>query len=484
MKRNDFSDILSGIEKDEFILFGEYIKSPYFKIHKRLINLFEYINKHFESVKSGKPGRDEICRKILGNDASGENSRKLTSDFQKTLDKFFSQLEFDSDTDYKNIAMLKQLRLRKLKDRFSQRVKEFTKGKKDSKEFDESFYRFMADLNNETRLFEPLSEFHNYSPSLQDNSDYLDHYFISEKLFLFQLMFSKQYLNKKSPVYNRGLWKPIEEYVLGNIDHIKANSPEIYLRYIMLKMLEFKDDALINEYSSYLDSSASMLSYEKLSVYYRDLSNYLTIRIGRGETYFRKPLFELFRTLDKKELLSGTKDNALNYFDFKQIVDTAIYLKELEWLEYFIDKFKSKLEDDNRANIVNLAYAKLFCFKNEFPKARVHLSKVGKQDFILYLDAKQLLAGIDYDEGKFAEVLQTFDSVKKYIKSGTNIPSYQIESTDLYIHYLKKLIKINETTDTGEAEFGLKKLSDMLSAEKRSVYARKWLEDKIDLLKK
>jgi hypothetical protein len=59
----------------------------------------------------------------------------------------------------------------------------------------EERYRLMTMLYAELNHMEEDSEFHKYSAELQSESDNLDAFYMSRKLFLFQLMYSKEKLN-------------------------------------------------------------------------------------------------------------------------------------------------------------------------------------------------------------------------------------------------------------------------------------------------
>jgi hypothetical protein len=297
-------------------------------------------------------------------------------------------------------------------------------------------------------------------------------------------MFSKQYLNKEKLNYRWELWDEIKRYLEDHITEIKEHHPEIYLRYLMIGMLDFSDDLLLTEYLNTLLDPNCKLNRNRLAVYYSDFYNYLTMRISRGEHKFRGTLGELFKTLDSKDLLGELNGRQITYYTFKQVVDTCIYLYDLEWLRYFLEKYSSHINDPHRRDISNLAYAKFYYYSGDFNKARLALDKVGTKDFIHYLDAKLLLTGIEYDAENYVEIFEIFSAVKKYLKSRRDIPQEHSESTNRYICYLVKLIRVAENIDGENAEFELDAIESSLKVERGNMYAKTWLENRISALKK
>lgn len=479
MKKTGLNDIISMLSSGEFNDFGHCINNPLFNVPSRIKELYCYILKNYDNIRAGKIEREEAGRIILGGNYSDDSLRKLFSNFIKEIYRFMALAEFNADEDYRRILVLKQLKERGLNGLFGQKLHE-TKKYFSSVKDDEDRAGYMHRLYLMQFKAEPESEFPKYSPALQNLSDMLDYNYIIQKLYHYQLMFSKQYLNRDDIGYKKRMSGGIEEFIINNEEYIKSEFPEIYLKYVMLKMTEFKDSGLIKEYENFLESNLEKLTALQASNYYSDLYNFLTISIGRGDTALRKVFLGLVKKLDSKSLLVSGK--IISYYSFKQITDTCIFMKDTAWLEYFLDKYTGMLNDINRKNIINLAYAKLYYYKKETGRARTGLAKVDYKDFIHYLDAKLMLACIEFDEENYAEVISIIENVRIYIKKNRHITPTTAETNLLFAGYLTRLVKVMENSGKN-SDFMLEELHKEIENKAGPVYARAWLEDVIDKLR-
>lgn len=477
MKKFELLYIVNLIKQTEFKNFGKYIISPYFNVPQRLVNLYYFIDKNFSAIISGKISREDAAKKVIGNDFSDTALRKLFSDFTSEINKFMIINEFRKEPYNKFILLIDQLKAGNNREQYNIKIKEIKK-KFEKIADSELRSKMLSELYWEEYNTEPESIFHKYSGSLQSASDKLDEYYFSRKLLYFQLMFSKQYLNKEDIGYKWHMSDEIMGFIEKNSDYIKNAFPEVFIKYLMLRMLDFKSDYLITEYYYLVEKNSSMFAKQKIIDYYSDLYNYFTIRISRGEVRFRKFLMSLVKMLDEKDLLINEVPGTISYYSFKSITDTCTYLKELKWMEYFINKYKDKLDDVNRDNITNLAYAKLYYFKNEIQIARLALAKVDYKDYIHYPDAKLFQSCIEYDDENYIEVYLIFDSVKKYLKKNRKIPLHIAESYISFIQVVDSLVKINEKNSVDTA-FQINMLSKELENAEKPVYARNWLLERI-----
>ncbi len=477
MKKLEIKDIISLLGDSQWTRFGDYIRSPFFKIPERVTLLYEQLDGLRKLRKNENFSRDDIARKVLKGSNSSANIRRLFSDFNKTIEDFFQLSGFENDKMAQSLLLVKHFRETRMASHAARKIKE-TKKKLLSKEPCADTYRNLHDLYEQEYLSEPDSDFHRYSGSLQNSSDLLDAYYISRKLLLYQLMFSKELLNKESS-YRRDMKEEIESFIVGHIENIKQKYPDIYLKYTMLQMISLPSEELVLEYREYLELNEGVLSKEQQADYYSDLYNYLTIRVSQGEHSLRYPLLKLYKLLDEKNFLFDLSVKQIHTYTFKQVADTAFHFKDLEWAEYFIRKYSPYIADENRKNITNLELAKLCNFRGNNAKAKEHINKVSRRDYIHYLDSKMLLICIHYDEDNFSEAQMVIDSLNKYLRSSATLTKISSANTKRFIYHIRKLLKLKET---GADEFLLAGLREELTADKEPVYARNWLFEKIDEL--
>lgn len=478
MQKTDISFIFSLLSHKELEEFRDYLLSPFFRIPKRLVQLYENILKHKDEIMAGKVSRRQLALGILKNSSDDTALRKLYSDFNRALEGYLVYSSINTNTHETELKLAKAYRQKGFAAKARHTLDNILKDLKKIPS-SENKNKIFAEIFEELNLLEEAPDFHKFSPALEAESEHLDAYYIGRKLYLFQLMYSKEKLNS-SKKYDTSMLAEIIEFIQKNESRIKKSFPDIYLKYLMLKMLEHSDVELVIEYREYLEAAAKDLDRAQLIDYYSDLYNYLTIRISEGDHFFRKPLLGLYKLLDSKGLLYDSGKNKIHLYTFKQVTDTALHLNDINWAEYFVKKYADTVDDPDRKNIVNLEFAKVNSFKGDLKAARINLAKVDYRDFIHYLDSKLFLFCMEYDASNFDEAELLIGSTLKYLKHNKDLPEYNRNNSKRFLHYAAKMLKIKTGSGGG---FELEKLKEEFTAETRSVYARNWLKDKLAELK-
>lgn len=480
MKKLEISDIIGILNREEFQKLGSFISSPYFGISKRAAALYSYISENYEAAVKGMLTRDAAAKAVLGYTFSDDNARKLFSDLNKAIEDFLTAEAFSKDAPLKQLILLKVLRKKEDTGRHGQKMRELAKQLAE-KEPDALSYRLIAEAAEEEFTAGDPAEFHEYSEALQKWCHMLDAYYMSSKLLIYEYMFSKQMLNKSGRLYNWSMADEIFSYIETNTAGVKKDNPDIYLKYLMVKMIREKNDNLIAEYSQFLKENENRFSQANISSYYSDLYNYTTIRISRGMHEFRKPFLNLIKEIEPRGLLLDAGEGKIHTYSFKQIADTAFHLKEINWAGDFIERYKDKLATLYPQNILSLMMAKLLYYKGNPVKARIELDKVSLDDYILYLDAKSFRICLEYDEADFDSCLMNIDALSKYLKHKKEIPESMMQSSNRFKYYIRKLIDFKENTaDT----FYLLQLAEEINGEDAPVYGKEWIHDKIGELGK
>ncbi|MBL8016573.1 MAG: hypothetical protein JNK43_04825 [Ignavibacteria bacterium] len=480
MKKLEISDIIGILDGEEFRKLGSYISSPYFGISKRVSALYLYISDNYEAAVKGSLSRDAAAKAVLGNTYSDDNARKLFSDLNKTVEDFITSEKFSSDAALKQLMLLKALRKKGEMARHSHKLRELTK-QLSNMEPDALSYRLIAEAAEEEFTAEDPADFHEYSEALQKWCGMLDAHYMSTKLLIYEYMFSKQMLNRSGKPYNWSMADEIFAHIEANTAAVKKDNPDIYLKYLMLKMIREKDDSLMVEYSEFLRENENRFSQASVTSYYSDLFNYATIRISRGRHDFRRPFLNLIKEIEPRGLILDAGGGKIHIYTFKQIADTAFNLKEIKWAGDFIERYKNKLGTNTPQNILSLMTAKLLYYMGNTAEARTELDKISLDDYILYLDAKSFRICLEYDEADFNACLMNIDALSKYLKHKKEIPENMIQSAKRFKHYIRKLIDFKENTADS---FYLLKLAEEINGEDTPVYGKEWIRDKIEELAK
>lgn len=478
--KNEISELLSNISQVEFEKFGDFIRSPYFNKLPRLIKLYDYIKENFESAVKGDISRENVSTFMYpGESFKNESIRKLLSDFWKLLERFLTQEEFESKEWDKNVCLLRGLRTRHYDDKFFKRLEEFkTEHKNSTQEIDE-FYETNTKLISEEYEYWFSSKFNEQNDINQIKSNALDKEFIAKKLFLFQYMFSREYVNSNLK-YNYSFFSEIEQYICKDKDRIIKEDPELYRNYLSL-LFYFKnfDRNVLSEIRTYIEKNKYFS--KKINKPYWEFINLCTSLTNIGYTEYYEEIFEFLKLLDNNELILEGK--ILDHYFFKIAVHTSIHKKEFDWLENFIAKYKKYIKYDFKEDMINLSYSKLFLAKNDFQKSKTYSNRVSFRDYLHYISSKQILLKIAYEEEDFNTLTSITDTIRKYFYGHDEIPEIYKSGTEEFIEYILKLSKIREKFSLGvDVDFEIEKFTKELEKKKKQVSFSDWLLEKNHLI--
>lgn len=481
----NYFEYYKSLSPDEFNSFGKFLNSPFLNSNEKAIKFYSFLKKNFDKFSETGLSKDEIKKKFyhvktLEDDNRAEvNLRKLMSDFNKLFEKFLAYFEFERKSGYKKILLLHTLRKRKLDNLFESNLSEF------EEEFSQNHindrYYIRKKVKEEAKIYKFSNDYHSASESVQNESDALDLYFISEKLELFQNMFSMEYINK-------GLkqdWKFYDEIMLQvekDSDRIRNEAPSVFFNYAMLKLVTNSEDKKIfSELKEFILDCKTRIRPTELKGMTFDLINYCYLKHTEGFKEYREEMQTLLEFLDENNLMVA--DGELKYAYFKTAVENSLSLRKFDWLENFTSKYSKYIDQEYRDSLKNLTLANLNFYRGDYAKTRFYQSKVDYKNFIFYTDAKMLLSCVEYEEENDDGVYLIFDSLKKFFKKRTDITDSYINSYRNFMKYLTALTKIRQNINRGiDSEFELFNLKKKLESEPKKFYRCKWLLEKTEQL--
>ncbi len=480
--KNEISELLSGISKEEFENFGGFIRSPYFNKLPRLIKLYGYIEKNFAKIEEGHITRESISAFMYPEEKFKNGSiRKLLSDFWKLLERFVAQEEFEKNEWDKNVYTLKGLRTRHYDDKFFQRLKEFKKEHKSSTQEIDELYETNTKLISEEYEYWYNSKFEERNEINQDKSDALDYEFISKKLFLFQYMLSREYVNKDLK-YGYTFWKEIKDFFECNKKIIKNKNPILFQSYLGVTLVKngFREKD-IKAMKDFLDGQNFYL--RKTPKPYWDYINYCIVFTNNNNSKYWDDIFHYLQLLEKNNLI--LENGVMPHYHFKIALEAALHNNEFTWLEKFINNYGNKIKHDYKKDMINLSYAKLSLARNEVSKSKEYAGKISFKDYLHYISSKKILLRIAYEEEDFNAIISIIDTVRKYFSSHNEIPEVYKTGTEEFIEYISRLSRIKENYLLGEdMNFELQNFQNDLNKDKREISFSDWLITKSQQIKK
>ena len=462
--------------KEEMRQFERFVRSSYFNANEKLENLFYYLKSYYPNITE-----DEVKPSIIwaaatkGEEYKYTNYRKLVSDFTDLVERFFVQNEFDMDKEYKKIMLLRNLRKRKIRKRFDKTYAELMNEMNSQFSKDGDYYFRKSLVISEKFQYDFGKIKHEYSPLLQEQSDNIDYLILFEKLHMFHQMFQSKQNSTDRKNYKQIWYEEILRTVEESLAVIEKEHPNIYIIYLVLRMLRDNDDKIMKELKSYLNRVGSKFPPSKLGYYYEYLTSYCVKKYNKGDIIYRKKALELYKEMDKMGIF--LIDNMIIDSDFNNVVNLSLAEGNLKFAEEFMEKYKNYIDEDFANSAYSLARAKLLFNRKEFDRMFDLLNNVEYKDPLYYINSKFLIARAHIDTKNIISAKYIYESLKQYKRSNNRLSEDHKSSLTMFLKYFTHTLKINDSQGPGKLK--LKKIAlASLEAEKQVVPTKSWFKEK------
>jgi len=310
--------------------------------------------------------------------------------------------------------------------------------------------------------------------NLQEMSDTLDMAYMTTKIDLFWGMTPFMKLYQKD--YNLQSFKALEYLVqLPQFTDI----PIVSLYYQAYQMMyDQTNPSHFEQLTELLRDHSGDVRQADLYNLYMLSTNYCADKIRSGHIEYHHKAYVLYRQMEEKNLLFLYKD----YIDigvFKNIIVIASQVKEFEWAEYVIEKYKDKTEPKIREDVCNCFYAILSFHKEDFEDTIMHLSSVQSinNNFDVNIKFMLMKAYYERDDDYSYYTEQIFRSFKVFIKQSKVHSKRRKEGYINATNILNNLYRIKHREGRITLESVLKKMEDY-----EILIDKKWFTQKIEEL--
>ncbi|MCH2045899.1 MAG: hypothetical protein MK212_17405 [Saprospiraceae bacterium] len=462
--------------------FQEYTASPFFNKRPTLVKLCAYLLRLAPNFEDNYRLRKETIYKHIFPDKAFDKTafNRLMSQLLSLFENFLVDYAWRDKTLDRQLLLLEELRLTKM-DKHYQSVERKYHKLIDESPLEENYnahirHLFHKELNNKFIT----QGGRQYDHNLQQSSDFLDIYFLVEKLKIACDMANRNRVIKAN--YTCGLINELlqhlkqKEYSQTPIIQIYSSilqmqtqsSPEDEQYYIKLKNL-------LAEYALEFNKS------ELLSIYDYVL-NFTIGQINKGQAHYYGESFSHYKFLVKNKIIFV--DGYLPAWDYKNIVTTGLRLREFEWTKQFIEDYHIYLPPDVRKNAYIYNSAAYYLEVGNHTLALRTLYNVEFTDATYQFGAKiiQLKAYYELDE---SEALFSLISAFNNLLRRKKISEYWKQANLNCVKLCKRLFTLKEKKDyiTNEKfQIECNKLS--LELKNTSPLTNKpWLEECLSKLK-
>ncbi|MFK8103469.1 MAG: hypothetical protein AB8G15_13130 [Saprospiraceae bacterium] len=445
MKRSRLIRIFSALSGKERRELRKWLLSPSHNQREDVILLHDYLFNVIDTKDAAALDKKVAFPYLYPKETFDDAKMRQVIFFSlKVVEEFLIYQELRKDEVRSRIALARIYRDRKLD-------KSYQKAIKAAKTAHESFpYRNEAFLQNEYLLQQEdytyiVSQNRAIPMNLQEVSDALDRSYLADRLRQSCHMLAHQKVYKTD--YESGLI----DKVLLHVEHENfMDNPAIATYYFGYKAIVERENVdFFNQLKVQITKYGHLFPQSEIKDIYLVAINYCIGRVNQGERSFFRDMFDLYKLGLEEQVF--IESGIVSRYTFRNIVTTALVLKEFDWVEAFIIKYKVYLAEQYRESFVHFNLSKLHFERGDYDEAMKLLSQFEYKDILLNLNAKAMLIKMYYEQDEMDTLESLLESVRNYLQR-KKIIAYHKSNYKNFIRFTKKLLKVNPYSEAQKAK--------------------------------
>lgn len=487
MKEARLIEIIKTFSEEELKIFRKFLDSPFNKSKRNTETLFNYVIQFRPEYDSPKLEYEYIFKKIFPGEKYDE--KKLANhitDLTRAAKDFLIHKSIDENEIDSLLILSKEFYNRKLlKNNFNLLKTIENKLEPDFSEMSEFYFRY-------SKLTVLKNSYYNDNNEYEKLFEIETEYFVtSATQFIIDLT---KFLGAKKPAlntYGMKMENQFVESVLKSFDIEKLiklandkdfiNTSLITLHYYRFRTInEFDNDEYYYSLKDYFYKLIPKLNRKDKHYIFSHMENYCVLKVKEGNEKFKKEGFEVYKTMLENDAYSYSDSEYMQILTFRNIIYYCNMLNEMDWLKYFIDKYKTTLNPDYREDMRNFTFANYYFNLKDFDNALTSISKKFDNEFFLFkTDLKNLTLQIYYELNHIEQAYSLVDSYKHFLSNTKEISDLHKDVLSNFLVYYFTLLKLKSGQSKESPSFIKSKIE-----KEKNIVNRAWLIEKIKELKK
>ena len=345
--------------------------------------------------KKAFPIKSEIFEIVYPKESFDDQKLRSTmSDLHKVIETYLASAIIQADDTERNLLLLRWYRERNREKHFRKTTKRIEKLQAKQSLRNPDYYDDQLRFQSESAMFQTANQ-RAGDLHFQEIGDTMDVLYLSRKLRHACTQLSHRAVFKTD--YDFGL---LNAWVhsLENSPTLKVPAVALYY-YCYLFLTEKNNQVFFKKFRTLLSENRKKFPKNELKNLYRAAINYCIRQMNEGSTQFTLEGWNLFQEGLKNEIF--TENGRLSRFTFDNVVAVGLRLKKYKEVEYFIEKYKSKLAENYRRNTVKFNFARLEFDRKNYDQALYYLNTLQPTDLVNQLITRTLLLKIYYESGAF-----------------------------------------------------------------------------------
>ena len=471
-------EVLKTFSRADYVKFRQFVDSDYFNTSIMLRKLNSLIIENSERLKDNSLSREHLFEALYPGKKYREGTIvNLLSGLYKLSEDYMALEVYKEQPLGREKYLLKGLGSRRLNKFFTKNYEMALDELKKREIKNEEYYYNRYEIEVCNIEFTPDESAFMKTEIIQGCHDKLIDVMILKILNIYIFM-----INNKKFGYDHKFNMSFIDHI---IKYIEENSfeknPAILIHFNLMMLLKDEEEKYYFRLKELLASHGNILDSTEKWPAYICMANFCETNIESGrlnETFYRE-LYELYRTIIEKRIYKV--ENWYPYLHHRlylNVIQNALYQREFEWGENFINIYRDELSEDYRESTYNLGNALLHFSKREFEMSLKYINKVQNEDPFYFLQIKALTLQIYYELGLYDTALTAIDSYKHYLKEKTTVPARYINRHKNYVKSVNNLLKIKCGTDSFvDSKF------DLSREEYKNILKKDWISEKIEEVK-
>ncbi len=436
MEKSNLVSICRVLDKKEVRELRKWVNSPAHNLRQDVSDLFEYLvaGQHLFSEKHLE--KEKAFQAIYPDKTySDAEMRQVMHFLLRVIEDFLVYNELSRDEVRSQTILAKVYRKRQLPKLFQKTI-DVGQGIQQQQPYRNHQY-FENEYAIQFEQYTYLSGLGRNTPlNLQEVSDANDVAYLANKLQLSCIMLSHQAVFKTT--YKLQILNELLSHVEENPQLLGV--PAIAIYYYQYRAMTRPDEEVhYRLLKKEILENGHLFPAEEMRVIYLLTINYCIGRINAGVEGFLKESFELYKDGIQKNIF--LENGVLSRFTFGNIVIAGLNLKEFEWVEDFIHRYKVFLEEKHREDLVHFNLARLNFEKKNYKKAMQLFATLDYNDILMNLVAKTMLLKMYYELDETNALDSLIGSMKTYLQR-KKVMGYHKDNYKNIIQYTKKMLKM------------------------------------------
>jgi len=247
-------------------------------------------------------------------------------------------------------------------------------------------------------------------------------------------------------------------------EYAKKNSDGGFVAEVYLKLLKafmnFGNERYYTDLFNAVVKYSKKLSIDDNKYFYNKMADYNRIKISSAKSSkkYDNELFKIYEIMLKNSFYPAHFRGEIKLAAYKEIMDLAIKLKKLNWLQGFISDFKNKINHEFRKDINLFSLAILNYEKGKYKDAYDQLGKITLDDFLYELEARGLMLKLAYHAGNLETTQRMIDGYNNYLFRHRKMTDKEKASHENYADFMQLLLNFKKGDDKYDINLIKKKI--------------------------